>query len=43
MDSNIPTMRSGIKKEEPKYMSMRSHPLLKMKIDAITRTSSQII
>jgi hypothetical protein len=43
IESNIPIIRSGIKKEEPKYISISSQTLLKIKIDAIMRTSSQKI
>jgi hypothetical protein len=43
MENNIPTIRSGIKKEEPRYTSRRSHTLLKIKIDESINISSQKI
>jgi len=43
IESNIPMMRKGMSKEEPKYVSKRSHMLLNIKTDAITNISSQKI
>jgi hypothetical protein len=43
IESKIPMIRSGIKKDEPRYISRRSYTLLKIKIDARINISSQKI
>jgi hypothetical protein len=43
MESNRPMIRRGMRKDEPREISRRSHVLLKMKTEAITNMSSQKI
>jgi len=43
MESNIPTIKKGIKRVLPKYVSRRSQPLRKIKTEATTKISSQKI
>ncbi len=40
IENNIPIIRNGTNKVLPKLVSRKSHTLLKIKTDAITRISS---